>query len=872
MKGIRPTLAAAIAVACGLLGEPPPTSATSPVLYRQPAYESPVRAEPDDLMLLAGDGFAATDTVVYQALANTTLPLNAPASVPLTSSSTTGVATIVSSADIPRSLTIRLPATMKTDQSYALWVRNSDSEWSEGVKINDARPLWLSPAYVYSSSSVASLPRQLKVIGRNLQPAPGEVTQLRLAGPVTLMLTAANDADPATAIEHYAAVANLPKSLPAGDYTVSVRRDGASWVALEGQTLRVKPDPAPETDFSVTSYGGCVADDGADDTACIVAAINAAAATGGTVVFGTGKWNLTTMSAAGVTADGILVPPGVRLAGAGAELTTLVRSATWTRATLTLQGHNTVRGFRFEDARVYQRADQAGAMLQLGKAYQRVDASDSNDPTGVDDIVITHNIFDKPFIAIADAGLPIHRLFVTYNAFGAYLCALFPGGNRYNTTYPFRLDDSVVAYNTFKPGSYLDVPSAQGTIASQIGAARRLDFSNNIADGAATDYLYSPSTDAKGWRAAFFWHMNGNHEMLLVSQNEATCTGDKDGDGEAIVLDNNANTFGFSRAQTVLEATSTTVTVGEPLQSTQNGVGIDLAHYYIGHWIQLAQGRGTGQARRIESYAIDAASGHVTFTVAPAWDVVPEPNSTRLALGREFWQTYIVDNRVDHRQPLCFKSNRTKQSGGIIGITAQTADSAVEGNRQYDANGIVIQQAYSAADKTCADCVSWTSLVYFLEVRGNTIDGEYAWNSDCSWAGVIGSMAAARTPGSPPPTASCGVSIARNSIRQSDALRGGAITVAPTWWQGPAPYDWKIADNLLIHHNSIRDMSGPAPARVCDNPQSSRAGINLYQATTAWRSVLYANSCTNVTVPLKDTANGTVRVCPSSVPSSCECP
>ncbi len=36
--------------------------AAAPQLYHQAAYESPVRGDPDDLLLLAGYGFEADDT------------------------------------------------------------------------------------------------------------------------------------------------------------------------------------------------------------------------------------------------------------------------------------------------------------------------------------------------------------------------------------------------------------------------------------------------------------------------------------------------------------------------------------------------------------------------------------------------------------------------------------------------------------------------------------------------------------------------------------------------------------------------------------------------------------------------------------------
>jgi len=54
-------------------------AATPPTVYSAPTNESPVRADPDDLLLLPGYGFAATDRIVYVLLPNTTAALTHPA-------------------------------------------------------------------------------------------------------------------------------------------------------------------------------------------------------------------------------------------------------------------------------------------------------------------------------------------------------------------------------------------------------------------------------------------------------------------------------------------------------------------------------------------------------------------------------------------------------------------------------------------------------------------------------------------------------------------------------------------------------------------------------------------------------------------------
>lgn len=849
--------------------------AAEPILYALPDYQSPVRGDPDDLLLIPGYGFTRDDIVVYQALADTTRVPAPPASIPNVSSATAGVAPVVSFASVPYSLTVKLPAALQSDQSYVLWVRSTDG-WSQGVKINDARPLWLTPAFVHESHAMDALTRYLKVVGRNLQPAPDATTRIRLVGPQTITL----DANPSTgAIARYVAKIDLPKRLQRGSYQVQLSRDGVSWVDLKHQTLTVGADPAAVLQFRVEDFG-CRPDDDKDDIRCIGAAVRkAAAAGGGEVVFDAGTWDMIDSAADEVTADGIVLPPGVSLTGSSASRSILLRHAAWgdknakhpkiAPSSFVLLGRNTIRHLTFKDQRIYRPGDIAAArgILQLGKAFYRATAAE---PATISDVVITKNVFDRPMTAIDNGGLPIQRLIVTQNEFGAYKAALNLGGNRYNVKQPFHMDDSIIANNVFKPGSYVDAGIQQGSIASQLGAARRLDFSNNVADGAATQYLQDPEDDVRGWRAAFFWHMNNNHEMVLVAQNTATCTGDKAGDGEAIAYDNNANTFAFSRAQPVAASTDDTVTAPGPLRNVQEGQPVDSQSYYQDHWIRVVDGPGKGQVRRIGSYTGIPGAPDATYNVSPRWDVVPT-KSSRLSIGREYWQVYTVDNLIDQRRPLCRKSNLNGPEGGKITLYAQVADSVVEGNRQYDTDGITVQHSYNAEDPACGTCKSGASFQSFVEIRGNTIEGEYDWMSDCSQSGILVSHSAAPTPSSPSPVVGYGLAISHNSITHADGLRGGAISMPITWLKGPPPYDWRLMESTLVHHNVIRDLSGNVPLPRCDHKQTRRIGIHLYQDSLVWNTVLYANTCSDVSLPLVDHGKGTVRVCSSSAPDSCEC-
>jgi hypothetical protein len=863
--------------------------AVPPTIYSQPAYESPVRGDPGDLLLLAGYGFATGDTAVYQAISDTTQPLSPPSEIPTTSTAATGIARVVSVLNVPDSLTVMLPTAMQTDASYALWVRNVDGEWSNGVRINDARPLWATPDTVYSTAPVAGLPRYLKVVGRNLHPAPGAVTRVKLTGPCNLTLTAENDNDPATAIEHYVAKVHLPANLPPGSYAIEVSRDGVSWIPLDGQTLTVFPDPPPAAVFDVSAYGGCVAGDNIDDTTCIAAAIAAAKHNGGgTVSFGPGVWDMSYTGAPSVTGpvtyDGVLVPVGVNLVGARG--TTVVQRDTGWSANIpnfALQGNNTVQGITFRDANVYQASSSAVTMLRLGVNWYRAQSYNAGDPSDVSGVTITNNTFDKPFVALSGGGLPIDHLLVTYNEFGAYSNPIAINGDGNNTSHPFHIDDSVFAFNTFKPGSYINPTIGQGALATGLGAGHRLDFSANTADGAATDYLYDPANDPKGWRAGYFWTDRGNQDAVLVSQNIATCTGDKAGDGEAITTDGGSFTAGLAAMQPVIAATTDTVTIPGPLLLQQAGKTLP-GNYFSEHWVQIAAGPGKGQVRRIVYYPLDAAGQPVlpvTFTVSPAWDVPPRSGST-LVVSREYWQFYIVDNFVDQRQPLCTKGNVNRPAGGLIQFYSQTADSVMEGNRQYDTSGINLGLGYEVPD-TQYNTGAGTNLFSFVDVRANIVDGEYDWASDCSWGGIEVTDGASPTAGFAPPIEGYGISVAHNTVTRADGLHGGAIDLTRGWYAGPPPSTWQLEGNVLVFANTIKDVSGPPAQAVtgplpyatsayktCGRDNVPRIGTRVQDATM-WHTVLFANSCSNVATKLLDGATASQRVCPSVAGDSCEC-
>lgn len=872
---LRAAVQASLLLAVTLVGPAIPAGADAPRLYRQASYESPVTGAPDDLLLIAGDGLAAGDTVVYRRTGRVEDP--AKPTLPAISNADFGIAPIVSSEDVPYALTVRLPRVIRADDTYALWVRTPDGHWSLPLWINDARPLWMTPAFVYTTTMPAGLPREIKIVGRNLQPSAGQRTRIRVIGPQTFTGPAVTATRERNRLAAYVARLALPGHLDPGRYRVLVNRDGARWVELPGQRLDVLPDPRPGAAFAIDDprFGGCHPDDGKDDAACIARAISAAhQAGGGAVTFGAGIWNLANPRQPGVVAaEGILVPAGVRILGEGAGRTILRRERSWNdpvaTPAFTLVGHTTVAGFTFQDAKAYRPGDAGSAFLQIGEVAHRAHEAAHGRSAVIDRVIISRDLFDKTYVAIGSTGLPIDHLFITHDTFGAYASALELAGNRFDTADPFRIDDSVIADNVFDPGSALDVAAKTGTIASELGAGERVDFSGNLADGTSTDYLQTPD-DARGWRAAFFWNMAGNIEKTLVSENRATCTGDKIGDGEAFAFDDNANTFAFGKVAVVARATSTSVTVTAPLAARQNGQAVPIGRYYVGHWIQIVAGPGRGQVRRIIGYFTDPTTHRTRFRVSPNWDVEPAAGRSRIAVGREFWQLYVLANVVDNRRPPCRKSNRSRLAAGGISLWAQAADSVIAGNRQYDSDGIFAQENYIVPEHPCADCTMESFFQSFIEIRNNLVDGEYDWSNDCSASGIGIGIAAAPWGDPVPPTVGFGIDIADNTIRHADGLRGGAISQVNSWWPGPKPYRWPLSDDAIIQHNTITDVEGKRALPICGTSHP-RTGIAFPKPAVAWRTVLYANTCKRVSDPIGTGGVETVKVCPSHGNASCEC-
>jgi hypothetical protein len=159
------------------------------------------------------------------------------------------------------------------------------------------------------------------------------------------------------------------------------------------------------------------------------------------------------------------------------------------------------------------------------------------------------------------------------------------------------------------------------------------------------------------------------------------------------------------------------------------------------------------------------------------------------------------------------------------------------------------------------DFSSFASFVYFTEIRGNKISGEFDFDNQKSFSGIR--LLYGSDPDSPSPVLGYGISISHNTIHHADGMNGGAITIVPGWWRSPTLYQYK---RVLIHHNQISDIKRVDDNGVCLpfllHQIDGGVGIHVQEPFT-WNTVVYANEMTDVCHEIVDHGTDTV-VIPSS--------
>ena len=829
-------------------------------LFRTPGYQAPVHGGPGDLLWLPGAGFRSTDRVEYQG------PRGESGAVPI-------VALTAAQGAV-----VHLPDSLRAGLPYALTVVSADGERSAPVVINDPRPQWLSPPAFPGTAALPGAGRILRVIGRNLG-LTATPRAVRLLGPRRYTLQALPPPVDARSLPAYVIEVALPAGMPEGSYRVSVRVGGSDWTEIRDQRLQILPEPSAASALRLDDprFGGCVADSARSSTPCLLKALQAAAAGAGHTVFiPPGTWRLSMPADADPQRDGFVVPARIAIAGSrsAGRRSVLRRTDPLDPAhhspLFTLLGHNRISDLDFSDDAAFTAPAEARPILRLGPLGA---AAAETVRAPITDIAIAGNHFDRVGVGIMDeGGWPLQRLLVVHNEFAAFSDGLELAGGLPRPGVPFRIDDSVFRWNRFDPGRYTDPAARQGPIASQLGAAHRVDFSDNRVDGTSRRALADPRAPG-GFRAGFFWNLSNNLEQLLVSRNQLLCTGDRDGDGEAVAFDADRGAEnGLPGAPALSAAGPDWVSLDRPL-SQQSGKVDAAGGYYVGYWLQILSGRGLGQVRRVVGYEEDPRTHGVRLRIAPAWDVIPEGGAARASVSRLGWQLLVIDNDIDSGAPPCRKSNLTAPNGGQIGIWASSADSVIDGNRQRDSSGIQFLMSFKDVIKDCPECDNSVASQAALEIQNNDIDGEYDWDSACSVSGILGYYAAVPDPATPPPILATAVSIGHNRIRHADGPLGGAIDFFPGWFAGPPPGLWTLALHPLIFGNRIADVDG-APTRQCRFPASERVGIRLGEHYgNVSGAVLVANECRRVGAPLHDQGANTVRLCPQHATQTplCEC-
>jgi hypothetical protein len=269
----------------------------------------------------------------------------------------------------------------------------------------------------------------------------------------------------------------------------------------------------------------------------------------------------------------------------------------------------------------------------------------------------------------------------------------------------------------------------------------------------------------------------------------------------------------------------------------------------------VMDGKGAGQARKVTAHS-DPNFLTVTFDIAPPWDVIPDTSTSRVSVGRNYWQVLTVANEIDIRgcvKPPAAAYGPRSKAGEIMLFTMMT-DSAVLGNVQHETDGITLCANYWLNDEVFQ---IEHQAKYFVEVRGNTVDDEFDYCSALSQSGIR--LEYNVSPGDTAPLLGYGITIADNLIRRADGIRGGAIDFAYL----TAPLNVaRYFENTLIFDNDLRDIR----ARPGCNPMHARIGIHIQslhvppETPDVRTTTLSGNRFTQVDVPLRDLGAGTIVI------------
>jgi hypothetical protein len=93
-----------------------------------------------------------------------------------------------------------------------------------------------------------------------------------------------------------------------------------------------------------------------------------------------------------------------------------------------------------------------------------------------------------------------------------------------------------------------------------------------------------------------------------------------------------------------------------------------------------------------------------------------------------------------------------------------------------------------------------------------------------------------------------------------------------TWFEGPAPHRWPLADGTLIYRNKLTGLDAAAAKPCKGDATHARTGISLGGSHLIHHAVLFANACPNARRPHDSLPADAIKVCPRDAVPSCECP
>ena len=754
--------------------------------FDTPGYQSPVSFRGGEVINLAGEGLSRVEKVVYikhvpgQSLSPPQLPeLDA-------NESDSGYAEIISRAG-DSNISIVMPDSVSGGDVYAVWGLDREGGWVGPVVLNAAFPMWFVPAEVDHFYS----PQVIRIAGRNLDVGTDSVRCVRLSnGSDEFIIDALA---PIEKSANYLVEFVLPKGIPLGQYYIDVLVNSRGWVRIGDDSLLVKKSSSSPI-FSVTDYG-CSGQDNTSDIGCIRNAIrDAQKAGGGDVYFPPGDWYLRDPKNEiwSDYTDGIIVPEGVGLVGDGDGLSRIIQGEKWVligSALFTLLGSNRVEGLWFKrESKLASSLSYQISALRIGNKLSGSGAQDVSSQV-VRSIQIRNCRFSDVDYALVSGGLGIENFTIKDNTFEAHSTAIeLPGGGD-GVRVKFSVKDLLIENNIFLPGSYK--AARQGPIAIELGGTDRAVIISNSVNGKANG----------GWRAGFFWHLGGVQEKILLDHNYISCSGDSNGDGEAIAFDSNDGLYkrdvasgkfikdsisAFDSYETVKDSTLDSVSVvSQKLIQTADG-------FYNGHWVFVVDGPGTGQARKIVGYE---RNGGIRFRVAPNWDVLPKPGKSKVVIYRSYWQVHVVSNTIDNRE--CNKPGEK----GVISWFASFLDSSIAYNKLTSTDGILLWSLYTVNNPGTIANESSFSGVFGGEIHGNIIKGYKGKNVR---AGITVSYGAERGYG---PILGQSVDVSANEIKNNGE---SGILFTAAWWLPENP----LIRTFVIQRNLIE---GPKTGIHIDN-------------------------------------------------------